>query len=489
MNPTQTQTPTEDPLQTASRILLTPADIDAPILCAELARARGGVDWADIYAQRREVESWRLEEGEVKTGRYSLDCGVGLRALRGEAVAYAHSDEISRRAVSQFAAVARAAKLGQSKTAPVGLPSPPPAKSRYAARDPLADSSSAQKIAVLQKLDSFLRAADSRVENVIAGLVAARDIVLVARADGRVAADVRPLVRLSVEVVVRRKNRRERGHGGCGGRVGIEFFTDETVAETARRALHEAVTQLDARAAPAGAMPVVLGGGWAGILLHEAVGHGLEGDFNRKGQSAFSGRVGERVASPQVTVVDDGTLPDRRGSLSIDDEGQPSARNTLIENGILRGYLQDMQNARLMNAAPTGNGRRESYAYAPMPRMTNTFMPAGEYPPAEIVAAVKRGIYAVNFSGGEVDITSGNFVFVASEAYKIENGKIGAPIKGATIIGNGPAVMQKVSMVGDDCELDSGIGTCGKDGQWVPVGVGQPTVLLDEITVGGTETE
>jgi TldD protein len=358
--------------------------------------------------------------------------------------------------------------------------------SLYAPIDPVAEFDDGAKVRILEALERFARAADPRVKQVIGRLSGEYDVVLVARADGGLAADVRPLVHLTVTVIVEQDGRREQGYQGAGGRFGYAYFTDERLGEIARNAVRQALVNLEARPAPAGVMSVVLGPGWPGILLHEAIGHGLEGDFNRKGTSAFSGRIGERVAAPGVTVVDDGTIPDRRGSLSVDDEGNPTSRTVLIEDGILRGYLQDRMNARLMGVPVTGNGRRESYASIPMPRMTNTFMMGGSTPPEEIVASMERGLYAVNFGGGEVDITSGKFVFSAAEAYWVENGKVQYPVKGATLIGNGPDALTRVTLVGSDMALDPGVGMCGKDGQSVPVGVGQPTVRIEGLTVGGT---
>jgi TldD protein len=479
-----------DSLRFASEQLLAPAGISADKLLTLAGGQAKRADFADIYLQRIASESWRLEEGEVKTGDYSLQQGAGLRAVRGDAAAYGYADEISPKSVARISEVARACATQSKRLSQTEFPARLDSALRYGAENPIANADAKAKIALLKKLDSKVRAADSRVENVIAVLAARHEIVLIAGSDGRVSADVRPLVRLSVEVLLRdAKGAAERGSAGGGARTGIDFFDDEKLAAYAGDALRQAQLKLSAAPAPAGTMPVVLGGGWAGVLLHEAVGHGLESDFNRKNQSAFSGKIGEQVAAKGVTVVDDGTLAGRRGSLNCDDEGVPAARNVLIENGMLRGYLHDLHNARLMGLAPSGNGRRQSYAHAPMPRMTNTFMPAGATPPEEIIASVKRGIYAANFNGGEVDITNGNFVFVAAEAYRIEDGKLGEVVKGATIAGNGPDVMRRISMTGSDFALDPGIGTCGKNGQWVPVGVGQPTIKIDSITVGGTAAE
>jgi len=442
-------------------------------------------DDADLYFQHNRSEGWTLEEGEVKNGSFSIDQGVGVRVVSGEKTAFAYSDDITVDALEAAAHVTRAiAADGGDRAA--GAPALSTGHGLYAPIDPVAQFDDARKVKILEALERFARAADPRVKQVIGRLSGEYDVVMVARADGGRAADVRPLVHLAVTVIAEHDGRREQGHQGAGGRFGYDFFTEELLAKIARDAVRQALVNLESRPAPAGPMAVVLGPGWPGILLHEAIGHGLEGDFNRKGTSAFSGRIGERVAAPGVTVIDDGTLADRRGSLSIDDEGNPTTRNVLIEDGILRGYLQDRLNARLMGVAPTGNGRRESYASIPMPRMTNTFMLGGDKDPAEIVASLDRGLYAVNFGGGEVDITSGKFVFSASEAYWVEKGKILYPVKGATLIGNGPDALTHVSLLGNDMCLDPGVGMCGKDGQSVPVGVGQPTIRIDGLTVGGT---
>ncbi|HEX7748392.1 MAG TPA: metalloprotease TldD [Bordetella sp.] len=475
-------------LATAKSLLLDPWGLTE----ANLAQALGEifahkVDYADLYFQYTRSEGWSLEEGIVKTGSFSIGQGVGVRAISGEKTAFAYSDSLSREALLSAAHTVRGiARRGAGKVKVSAQVPPDDARSLYAGIDPLATLSAPEKVALLERVERLARAADPHVIQVMAGLGAEYDVVLVAGSDGRLAADVRPLVRLSLTVIAERDGRREMGHGGGGGRVGMEMFTDEILREYVDRAVHEAMVNLDARPAPAGEMPVVLGSGWPGILLHEAVGHGLEGDFNRKGSSVFSGRIGERVASKGVTVVDDGTLAGRRGSLNVDDEGNATQHNVLIEDGILRGYMQDTLNARLMKMRATGNGRRESFAHLPMPRMTNTYMLAGSTPPEEIIASVKRGLYAANFGGGQVDITSGKFVFSASEAYMIENGKITYPVKGATLIGNGPDAMNRVNLIGNDMKLDSGVGTCGKEGQSVPVGVGMPTVRMDGLTVGGT---
>lgn len=448
-----------------------------------------GVDFADFYFQISRHESWALEDSIVKEGSFGIDRGVGVRALSGEKTGFAYADEISADALRQSALTARnIAKSGrQQRAAILGRQD---SKRLYQGNDPIGTLSADDKVALLRRLDEEARRQDPRVEQVIVSLSGVHDTMLVAASDGTLAADIRPLVRLNVSVVVAQDGRRESGYTGGGGRYGYDYFLQgDRASGYAREAVRQALVNLDARAAPAGTMDVVLGPGWPGVLLHEAIGHGLEGDFNRKGTSAFSGRVGERVAAEGCTVVDDGTLVDRRGSLTVDDEGVPTQCTVLIENGILRGYLQDKMNGRLMGTRSTGNGRRESYANLPMPRMTNTYMLAGKYDPKEIIAATQRGIYAVNFGGGQVDITSGKFVFSASEAYMIENGRITYPVKGATLIGNGPDVLTRVAMVGNDLALDEGVGTCGKEGQSVPVGVGQPTLLVRDLTVGGTANE
>ncbi len=474
-------------LATAKSVLLDPWGLSE----ADMARALGEifthkVDYADLYFQYTRSESWSLEEGIVKTGSFSIEQGVGVRAISGEKTAFAYSDTLSADALLSSAHVVRSIARRGAGRQKVVTGHPPAGRSLYEAIDPVNTLSAPDKVALLGRIEAMARAADPHIIQVMAGLGAEYDVILVAGSDGRLAADVRPLVRLSLTVIAERDGRREMGHGGGGGRTGLAYFTDEVLRSYVRRATHEAMVNLEARPAPAGEMTVVLGSGWPGILLHEAVGHGLEGDFNRKGSSIFAGRVGQRVASKGVTVVDDGTIADRRGSLNIDDEGTPTQRNVLIEDGILKGYMQDTMNARLMKTPVTGNGRRESYAHLPMPRMTNTYMLAGKVPAPEIIASVKKGLYAVNFGGGQVDITSGKFVFSTSEAYMIEDGKVTYPVKGATLIGNGPDAMNRVSLIGDDLELDSGVGTCGKEGQSVPVGVGMPTVRMDGLTVGGT---
>jgi TldD protein len=476
-------------LSTAQSLLLDPWGLSE----THISRALGEilthkVDYADLYFQYTRSEGWSLEEGIVKTGSYSIEQGVGVRAISGEKTAFAYSDTLSADALMSSAQVVRSiARQGGGRRKVGSRTSGSVARlDLYDATDPVSSLSAPQKVALLERIEAMARAADPHIIQVMAGLGAEYDVVLVAGSDGRLAADVRPLVRLSLTVIAERDGRREMGHGGGGGRCGLEYFTDDILQSYVQRATHEALTNLQARPAPAGEMTVVLGSGWPGILLHEAVGHGLEGDFNRKGSSVFSGRIGQRVASRGVTVIDDGTMAGRRGSLNIDDEGNATERTVLIEDGILRGYMQDSMNARLMNMPVTGNGRRESYAHLPMPRMTNTYMLAGATPPEEIIASVKKGLYAVNFGGGQVDITSGKFVFSASEAYMIENGKVTYPVKGATLIGNGPDAMNRVSLIGNDLQLDSGVGTCGKEGQSVPVGVGMPTVRMDGLTVGGT---
>jgi TldD protein len=448
----------------------------------------GSVDYGDLYFQYSRHESWSLEEGKVKSGSHSIEQGVGVRAVAGEKTGFAYSDEIMLPALLEAAGAARAiVQQGASARVPTAFRGEA-GRQLYRPLDPLASLPDDAKVKLLERVEQAARAQDPRVKQVMASLASTHEVVLVVRSDGVIAGDVRPLVRLNVTVIVEQNGRRETGSSGGGGRYAYDYFSQQDRAlEYAREAVRQALVNLDAVEAPAGTMAVVLGPGWPGILLHEAIGHGLEGDFNRKGTSAFAGRVGERVASEQCTVVDDGTIPDRRGSLNVDDEGTMTQKTVLIENGILKGYMQDTLNARLMKVAPTGNGRRESYAHLPMPRMTNTYMLPGKFDPQEIIASVDKGLYAVNFGGGQVDITSGKFVFSASEAYLIENGKITKPVKGATLIGNGPDVLTRVSMVGSDLKLDPGVGTCGKEGQSVPVGVGQPTLRIDGLTVGGTQ--
>jgi TldD protein len=483
--------PFEPNLQTMSiarDVLLAPFGLDED----KLLKALGSmfthkVDYADLYFQFTRNEGWSLEEGIVKTGSFSIDQGVGVRAVSGDKTAFSYSDEISERALLDAAAATRTiARQGAGKVKVASSIQPSGGRSLYLASDPLGSLDAVEKVKLLEKVERMARAKDPRIVQVMAGLAGEYDVVLVVRSDGVLAADVRPLVRVSVTVIAEQDGRREVGTSGGGGRYSYGYFSDELLDQYATEAVDAAIVNLDARPAPAGPMTVVLGPGWPGVLLHEAIGHGLEGDFNRKGSSTFSGRIGERVAAKGVTVVDDGTIADRRGSLNIDDEGNATQCTTLIEDGILKGYIQDTLNARLMKMPVTGNARRESFAHLPMPRMTNTYMLAGDKDPAEIIASVKSGLYAVNFGGGQVDITNGKFVFSASEAYMIEDGKVTYPVKGATLIGNGPDVLNRVSMIGNDMRLDSGVGVCGKEGQSVPVGVGQPTLRIDGVTVGGT---
>ena len=480
--------PTIERLSVAKSLLLTPFGLDESHLTKALNEIKAHqVDEADLYFQYTRSEGWSLEEGIVKTGSFSIDQGVGVRAVSGEKTAFAYSDDISEASLLDAARTVRTiSAAAQAKRAKVAIKKIASSRSLYPGLDPISTLDSTTKVELLGKVERLARAKDPRVAQVMAGLASEYDVVLVARADGTMAADVRPLVRMSVTVIAEQKGRREVGSSGGGGRFGLAYFSDEQIEQYVNEAVHAALTNLEARPAPAGEMTVVLGSGWPGILLHEAIGHGLEGDFNRKGSSAFSGRVGQRVAAKGVTVLDDGTIADRRGSLNVDDEGNTTQKTVLIEDGILKGYIQDSMNARLMGVAATGNGRRESYAHVPMPRMTNTYMLGGDKEPEEIVKSIKKGLYAGNFGGGQVDITSGKFVFSASEAYWVENGKILYPVKGATIVGNGPDALTRVSLIGNDMKLDSGVGTCGKEGQSVPVGVGQPTLRIDGLTVGGT---
>jgi len=467
--------------------MLEPAGLDESDLSTTLgSMMKGGVDYADLYFQVSRNESWTLEDGIIREGSFNLDQGVGVRATSGEKTGFAYSDELVMPALQQAAGAARAiARQGQDKS--VQAWSRTEVAPLYPSDDPTTSIGDSQKTALLSEIDAATRDLDKRVEQVIVSLASSQDLILVAASDGTMAADIRPLIRLNVSVILEQDGRREQGYAGGGARTSLNYFLDgDLPMDFAREAVRQAIVQLEAQAAPAGTMPIVLGPGWPGILLHEAVGHGLEGDFNRKGTSAFSGKVGQKVASKLCTIVDDGTLSDRRGSLSVDDEGTPGQYSVLVEDGVLKGYMQDKLNARLTGVESTGNGRRESFAHAPMPRMTNTYMLAGPHDPEEIIASVDKGIYAPNFGGGQVDITSGKFVFSASEAYLIEKGKVTTPIKGAMLIGDGPEALSKISMVGNDLELDSGVGTCGKEGQSVPVGVGQPTLKIDEITVGGT---
>ncbi len=474
------------PMALATETLLAPYGLDRGALDGVFGRIMTrAADHADLYFQYTRSEGWSLEEGQVKAGSFSIDQGVGVRVVSGEKTAFAYSDDISLPALEAAANATRAiARQGGDASTPIARTGD--VLSLYAPMDPLKSLADRDKVALLERLERYARAVDPRVMQVMASLAGEYEVILVARSDGLSAADVRPLVRLSLQVIAEEDGRREQGSAGGGGRFDFAYFTDAILKEYAEKAVHQAVVNLAARPAPAGTMTVVLGAGWPGILLHEAIGHGLEGDFNRKGTSAFSGRIGERVGAPGVTVVDDGTIPLRRGSLNVDDEGNATRRTVLIEDGILKGYLQDSLNARLMGTALTGNGRRESYAHVPMPRMTNTCMLNGDRDPEEIIRSVKHGLYAVNFGGGQVDIVSGKFVFSAAEAFMIEDGKVTYPVKGATLIGNGPDVLKRVSMIGNDMRLDPGVGTCGKDGQSVPVGVGQPTLRVDGLTVGGT---
>jgi len=476
----------DSPIAQATSRLLTPGGLATGDLERVFAQLMGpSIDAADLYFQHSRNESWLLEEGIVKDGTHSIEQGVGVRAISGEKTGFAYSDEIVLPQLLDASRAARAiAQDGNGAGRPLALHG---AKALYPAIDPIESLPNPDKIALLREVDAYARSRDPRVKQVMVSLAASMDTILIAGSDGTLAADVRPLVRLNVQVIAEQNGRREQGHSGGGGRYGYRELIDNGRAMAfAEEAVRQALVNLDAVDAPAGSMPVVLGPGWPGVLLHEAIGHGLEGDFNRKGSSAFAGRIGQRVAAPGVTVVDDGTLPGRRGSLSVDDEGTPTECTTLIEDGILKGYMQDKLNARLMGMAATGNGRRESFAQLPMPRMTNTYMLAGQHDPQEIIRSVKKGLYAVNFGGGQVDITNGKFVFSASEAYLIEDGKVTRPVKGATLIGSGPDVLTRVSMIGNDLALDEGVGVCGKDGQSVPVGVGQPTLRVDSMTVGGT---
>jgi TldD protein len=477
----------KQPLLMAQQALLTPADLTEDKLQSVLGRMLGkNIDLADIYLQAVSHESWSLEDGIVKEGAFNVERGVGVRAVSGEKTGFAHADNINLVTLQQAADAARSI-VRSGAEGRVGARRQVSRQGLYPALNPLGTLTENEKIALLQQIDTEARQYDSRVRQVMASLSGTYEIILIMNSEGTLAADVRPLVRLNVSVIVEQEGRREQGHAGGGGRSGYEFFLEQGRASGyTRQAVHQALLNLEAIAAPAGTMPVVLASGWPGVLLHEAVGHGLEGDFNRKGSSVFANRLGTQVAATGCTVVDDGTLPGRRGSLNIDDEGTPTQCTVLIENGILRGYMQDKLNARLMNVKSTGNGRRESYACLPIPRMTNTYMLPGKHTPEEIIASVERGLYAVNFAGGQVDTTSGKFVFSTSEAYLIEKGKLSRPVKGATLIGNGPDVLTKVSLLGNDLKLDEGVGSCGKDGQTVPVGVGLPTLRIDALTVGGT---
>lgn len=472
--------------QLAEQVLLAPGGLALDDLGKTLARLMAArVDYADLYFQYSQHESWVLDEGVVKSGTHSIDQGVGLRAVCGEKTGFAYSDELHLSALLQAADVAKTITVSGGNQSRIRVEPGGAVVRHYPPLQPLGSLSSDDKVALLHKVEQAARAGNPQVDQVMVNLAGQHEIIMIVRTDGTLAVDIRPLVRMNVSVIMTGNGRREQGTAGGGGRYDYSYFSDERAIGYAEEAVRQASVNLAARPAPAGDMQVVLGPGWPGILLHEAIGHGLEGDFNRKGTSVFSGRLGERVATPACTVVDNGTLENRRGSLSVDDEGCATQNTVLIENGILTGYMQDQLNARLMKQAPTGNGRRESYAHLPMPRMTNTYMHNGDHDPDEIIASVKKGLYAVNFGGGQVDITSGKFVFSASEAYLIENGKKTAPVTGATLIGNGPEVLMKVAMVGNDLALDSGVGVCGKEGQSVPVGVGQPTMRIDGLTVGG----
>jgi|TARA_R110002060_G_scaffold76964_1_gene87908 TldD protein len=471
--------------------LLTAANLDRDHLANALdAIYQHDNDFADLYFQASQHETWVLEDGIIKDGSYNVERGVGVRAVSGEKTGFAYSDDINPEALMQAAKASRNIASAGGKHKVTGLKNSK-VDPKYHADNPILGMQDEEKIALLRAVDNYIRQQESALSQVVVSISGVYEEVLIAATDGTFCTDIRPLVRLNCSVLMEKDARRERGSSGAGGRYAYEYFLSQAdgrplYEQIADEAIHMARVNMRAVAAPAGQMPVVLGSGWPGVLLHEAVGHGLEGDFNRKGASTFSGRMGEQVASVGCTIVDDGTLANRRGSLSVDDEGTPSQYNVLIKDGILTGYMQDKLNARLMGVKPTGNGRRESYAHLPMPRMTNTYMLGGQHEPEEIIASIKNGIYAPNFGGGQVDITSGKFVFSTSEAYLIENGKVTKPIKGATLIGNGPEAMQKVSMVGNDLALDKGVGVCGKDGQSVPVGVGQPTLKVDELTVGGT---
>lgn len=483
-----------DALSTAEQQLLLPAELSFDQVFQSLAMIhQRHVDYADVYIQARQSESWVLEDQIIKNGSFNVAKGMGIRAIAGEKTGFAYVDNIQgsmlERACQAASSIALQGPGGTHALTPQRCVMASPML--YPPLDPIASLAAADKIQLLQSIDRQARAQDSRVIQVIASLAASHEVMLVAASDGTLAADIRPMVRLNVTVIVEQQGRRESASSGGGGRFDYDYFVRHGAAQASmytQEAVRQALVALEAVPAPVGTMPVVLGPGWPGVLLHEAIGHGLEGDFNRKGTSAFSNRLGQSVASPLCTIVDDGSLAGRRGSLNVDDEGTPSQTTVLIENGVLKTYLQDKHNARLMGMSSTGNGRRESYAHAPLPRMTNTYMLPGKDDPQDIIASIDKGLYAVNFSGGQVDITSGKFVFAASEAYWVEKGKIVKPVKGAMLIGNGPEVLQRVSMVGHDLQLDAGVGMCGKDGQSVPVGVGQPTLKIDFLTVGGTDT-
>ncbi len=482
------QTLMNDMLKMAEQQLLEPGGLDHHALERVLSDLMGpAVDSGDLYFQQASHETWTLEDGLVRSGSHSVEKGVGIRAISGDKTGFAYADDIIMPSLLQASRAARAI-ANQGQQGRVQAWRKPESAALYRPEDPMAVMGAEDKVELLRKMDAYARSRDPRVSQVVVSLAATYETILIAATDGTLAADIRPLVRLNINVIAEQGERREQGSDGGGGRFSYEkLLNDNAWQRFADEAVRQALVNLEAAPAPAGTMTVVLGPGWPGVLLHEAVGHGLEGDFNRKGTSAFAGRIGEKVAASGVTVVDDGTLPQRRGSLTVDDEGTATEQTVLIENGILRGYMQDKLNAGLMGMPTTGNGRRESFAHLPMPRMTNTFMLPGEHEPEEIIASVERGLYAVNFAGGQVDITSGRFVFSASEAYLIENGKVTRPVKGATLIGNGPEAMTRVAMVGNDLRLDAGVGVCGKDGQSVPVGVGQPTLRINGLTVGGTE--
>jgi TldD protein len=489
LTPSQSTVAAADSFAIARELLLEGAGLELAALDRALATAMvRKLDYVDLYLQLTRYETWTVEDGIVKEGAYSIDQGIGVRAISGERTGFAYSDQLDEAALLDAVVAARGIARTQGAGAQKIAARLTNHRPLYPSGDPLHSMSDGDKVALLADLDRRVRAMDNRVAQVIASVAGVYEVVLVQATDGTLAADVRPLVRLNVSVIMEKDGRREQGYAGGGGRGDYTLLTNgNRPLEIAAEAVRTAAVNMSAVPSPAGNMPVVLGAGWPGILLHEAIGHGLEGDFNRKGTSAFTGRIGERVATEQCTVVDDGTLVGRRGSLTVDDEGTPTRCNTLIERGVLKGYMFDKMNARLMNQKSTGNGRRESFAHAPMPRMTNTYMLPGTYDPEEIIASVDKGIYAPNFGGGQVDITSGKFVFSASEAYLVENGKKTVAVKGAMLIGNGPEVLTRVSMVGNDLKLDAGLGTCGKDGQSVPVGVGQPTIRIDSLTVGGTQ--
>lgn len=475
-------------IQSVENLLLAPVGISQQHLMKILDQMLGRqVDYADLYFQSTYSESWSLEDRIIKSGSFNIDRGVGVRAIAGEKSGFAYTDDVQLLSLEEAAMAARSIAKVKGEGI-LQVRHPVVGHTLYAPHDPIGRLTEEEKVGILRQVDDLARKMDPRVQQVMGSLSGSYEVVFLMASDGTVSADLRPLVRLNVQVIVESKGEREQGHSGGGGRYDYSvFLRDDLVRTYVNEAVRQALLNLEAVPAPAGTMPVVLGNGWPGVLLHEAIGHGLEGDFNRKKTSAFSGRLGQRVAAPGCTVVDDGTLPERRGSLNVDDEGCPTQCTVLIEDGILKNYMQDKLNAKLMNMPQTGNGRRESYAHLPMPRMTNTYMLAGAYDPQEIISSVQRGLYAVNFGGGQVDITSGKFVFSANEAYLIENGKVTRPVKGATLIGNGPDVLTRVSMIGNDLALDAGVGTCGKNGQSVPVGVGQPTLKIDSLTVGGTE--